>query len=533
MIALGQLCAVAYELPEFVDMGTSVLWATEALGVDETHPYGNYYRAGAIAPYPKVSTIQLESNYEATEWGGDPKFDAATAKYGKGVSTPSKAQFEELMKVCTIDHSYDYTLRRYVMELTSKVTGNKITLTGAGYWSFTNDHTDSGTIELNTSTRRNDEMTDGYYFSPTAATHKGMDQAVVYRKIATLTAIQLLPVFDAGQLVKASSITLNTKSMIMAVGDIKTLSATIEPTDVSVNDRIWSTSDETVATVSADGEVTAVAAGKCSITVKTTDGTDLSASCDITVTQPTPGMKWVDMGLDLLWGEHEIGASNFIEAGTYYAWGTAENANNWEAAVASAYPVTNITEPFTAVPRDPSDPSKAYDVAKDILGGDWHTPNMDEWNELVANCTMSKATVDGVSCTVFTSKINGNTLYFAPHGYLRETSSSPSMSTSILLQASDAAANNIYKVIDINYPRFDKLARHCFWLVPIRPVQGNPLSSTLPVTLTPAREALYDVYDLWGRKVIDATPYEDACSRLNKGVYLFVGNDGNNIKVSI
>lgn len=62
--------------------------------------------------------------------GGNLKFDAATVRYGKGVSTPSKAQFEELLKVCKFKYEYNYELKRYEMTLVSNETGNKIVVYG-------------------------------------------------------------------------------------------------------------------------------------------------------------------------------------------------------------------------------------------------------------------------------------------------------------------------------------------------------------------------------------------------------------------
>ena len=64
------------------------------------------------------------------------------------------------------------------------------------------------------------------------------------------------------------------------------LEAKINPADASVTTLTWTTSDEKVATVSADGKVTPVAQGTATITATTTDGTELSATCAVTVTAP-------------------------------------------------------------------------------------------------------------------------------------------------------------------------------------------------------------------------------------------------------
>ena len=64
---------------------------------------------------------------------------------------------------------------------------------------------------------------------------------------------------------------------------------TITPDDVINKTIVWQSSDTTVAAVEQDGVVTAVAPGNATITATTTDGTNLSASCEVTVFVLLPG----------------------------------------------------------------------------------------------------------------------------------------------------------------------------------------------------------------------------------------------------
>lgn len=68
---------------------------------------------------------------------------------------------------------------------------------------------------------------------------------------------------------------------------------------------VWTSSDETVATVSADGTVTAVAPGEAQIMATTEDGT-LSASCPVTVGVGITGVNAPET-LELQLGETETG----------------------------------------------------------------------------------------------------------------------------------------------------------------------------------------------------------------------------------
>ena len=79
-----------------------------------------------------------------------------------------------------------------------------------------------------------------------------------------------------------SSVTLDKQTAEVLRGETVTLTATVLPTDADNTTLVWTSSDETVATVQ-DGVVTTLKVGEAVITATTTDGTDLSASCTITV----------------------------------------------------------------------------------------------------------------------------------------------------------------------------------------------------------------------------------------------------------
>lgn len=65
----------------------------------------------------------------------------------------------------------------------------------------------------------------------------------------------------------------------------KKLEVTVLPDNAFVKDVVWSSNNEEVATVDQQGNVTAIAIGIASISVSTTDGSNLTASCEVTVAE--------------------------------------------------------------------------------------------------------------------------------------------------------------------------------------------------------------------------------------------------------
>ena len=82
----------------------------------------------------------------------------------------------------------------------------------------------------------------------------------------------------------ATSITLDRDAIDAIVGDEIALTATVLPSEASEQELRWSVSDETVATVSPLGVVTILSAGNTVVTVETTDGSELSATCTVNAT---------------------------------------------------------------------------------------------------------------------------------------------------------------------------------------------------------------------------------------------------------
>ena len=80
----------------------------------------------------------------------------------------------------------------------------------------------------------------------------------------------------------AQSLTLDKPMMTLHGDESQQLTATVLPAEAS-QAVSWTSSDESVATVSSDGLVNAVGAGQAMITARTNDGSNLSATCVVRV----------------------------------------------------------------------------------------------------------------------------------------------------------------------------------------------------------------------------------------------------------
>lgn len=94
--------------------------------------------------------------------------------------------------------------------------------------------------------------------------------------------------------VPVSGISVSPTTTTLIKGRTQQLAATVTPTDATNKNYTWSSTNTTVATVSATGLVTAVGGGSATISVTTADGS-YSASCVVTVTVPVTGINIADV----------------------------------------------------------------------------------------------------------------------------------------------------------------------------------------------------------------------------------------------
>jgi len=91
-----------------------------------------------------------------------------------------------------------------------------------------------------------------------------------------------------------TGVVLNKTLMSLTAGGSETLTATVSPSDATIKEVTWSSSNQSVATVDGNGKVTAVSDGTSVITV-TTDNGNFKATCTVTVGNTTVAVTGVSL----------------------------------------------------------------------------------------------------------------------------------------------------------------------------------------------------------------------------------------------
>ena len=150
------------------------------------------------------------------------------------------------------------------------------------------------------------------------------------------------------------------------------------------------------------------------------DGTQFNVIGILSQTAATP-TGFVDLALPsgLLWCEHNVGASTPYEHGLYFSWGNvighAEGSGyNFSDAVYAQTPGATLTGNIPV--------NNTYDMARHNMGAPCRLPTSGEFTELNSNCDSEWTDEDGVAGRRFTSRINGNSIFFPASGDYNGTS---------------------------------------------------------------------------------------------------------------
>ena len=270
----------------------------------QNSPIQLYRKAGGSTA--TLTAIALSGEYPTTFKIGD-KFShegmtvAATFDDGTTKDVTLGAVFSEpdMNTAGTQTVTVSYTKGEVTKTATYEITVNPIQLTGitlSGDYPTTFNVGDDFSHEGMTVTATYDDNTSEDVTAD--ATFEGYDRntagtqtvTVSYTKAdVTKTATYEITV----NAVAVTGITLDKETVQLKVGKTTKLTATVEPDNATDKTVVWSSGDETVATVSEDGTVTAVAEGTATITAGTPDGSQ-TATCTVTVVAATAATEYYE-----------------------------------------------------------------------------------------------------------------------------------------------------------------------------------------------------------------------------------------------
>ena len=255
----------------------------------------------------KLTGIMLSGDYPTTFFVGD---EFSFGETGTVTAVYDDNSTKVVTKLATFS-GYDmntagnqtvtvsYTERGVTKEQTYEITVNNRALTGitlSGDYPTTFNVGDGFSHEGMTVTATYDNNTSEDVTAD--ATFEGYDMStaglqtvtVSYTKAdVTKTATYEITV----NAVAVTGITLDKETVQLKVGKTTKLTATVEPDNATDKTVVWSSGDETVATVSEDGTVTAVAEGTATITAGTPDGAQ-TATCTVTVVAATAATEYYE-----------------------------------------------------------------------------------------------------------------------------------------------------------------------------------------------------------------------------------------------
>ena len=145
-----------------------------------------------------------------------------------------------------------------------------------------------------------DDFTDAVTWKSTDTDVVTVTETGVIKAVGTGTATIKLTVGNVSAsclitvLQPVTSISLDRSSLSLDSADNYQLSAYIYPSTASNKNVVWESSDPSVATIDDNGMVTALKKGTAKITVKAMDGSNVSASCTVTVKNTTYVCDTVD-----------------------------------------------------------------------------------------------------------------------------------------------------------------------------------------------------------------------------------------------
>ena len=154
------------------------------------------------------------------------------------------------------------------------------------------------------------------------------------------------------------------------------------------------------------------------ILVMNYDGTNFNViAIESQVTAAPDGFVDLALPSGVLWADKNVGAATPYEDGLYFSWGnivghTGDDGYDFGTSNDGPYASTPGAALTGNIPTN-----NTYDAARHNMGAPCRMPTVGEFQELNSNCDSEWTDEDGVAGRRFTSRINGNSIFFPASGY--------------------------------------------------------------------------------------------------------------------
>lgn len=122
----------------------------------------------------------------------------------------------------------------------------------------------------------------------------------------------------------------------------------------------------------------------------------------------------LDLPSGILWADHNVGAATPQAVGLYFSFGNVIGHAEGEGYNFDQTTYDNST-PGAALTGDIA-VGDTYDAARHNMGGNWRLPTKEEFQELYNNCDCIWIEENGMPGRRFTSRLNGNSIFFPAAG---------------------------------------------------------------------------------------------------------------------
>ena len=415
-----------------VDLGLPVKFLNHNMGAFAPEEYGGYYSYGELddkgnyssytlndTPYADIANIRLTNK------------DVAHVRLGGSFSIPTTTELTLLKDSCT--WSSLTTLNGKKGTVITGKNGNRLFLPAAGYRTSTNNPTDFTTrgvyrsSQLLASGQKKNWVAN---FVNNSTTIEGSNDT--YTNLAY--GLSIRPVVSGGvQMTDGTLVQVMTemadwmarRSTVGLYGSIYGYENAKAKDSLEVGFVVSKKANPTLAdgtklTVAVSGD------GLFSTTYTMPKDTTYYYRAYVKsgrdsinyASQMQFGRTYIDLGLPsgTKWANMNVGASQPSDDGGYYMFGDPETKASYSAFTNRWYQDNTWLQPdgLFDVQATRNDPAAVN------WGGVWMQPNYADIQELVANCSAANATMNGVKGRLFTSTINGNSIFVPMAAFRRK-----------------------------------------------------------------------------------------------------------------